>query len=140
MVKTDNETFDAIVNAKIAVCDKFGIRVQTRVQNGSLDKLELDEIAVIFGNLFDNAIEASKNSEKKYIELDVQKQNQYLSIFMKNSIDKSVLDTNKELNTTKSDKEYHGYGIKNVRSIVKSRHGMIDFIEENGCFCVDIYV
>ncbi len=140
LVKTDNETFDAIVNAKIAVCDKFGIRVQTRVQNGSLDKLELDEIAVIFGNLFDNAIEASKNSEKKYIELDVQKQNQYLSIFMKNSIDKSVLDTNKELSTTKSDKEYHGYGIKNVRNIVKSRHGMIDFIEENGCFCVDIYV
>ena len=140
LVKTDNETFDAIVNAKIAVCDKLGIRVQTRVQNGSLDKLELDEIAVIFGNLFDNAIDASKNSEKKCIELDVQTQGQYLSIFMTNSIDKSVLETNKGLNTTKSDKEYHGYGIKNIRSIVESRHGMIDFIEENGCFCVDIYV
>ena len=140
LVKTDNETFDAIVNAKIAVCDKLGIRVQTRVQNGSLEKLELDEIAVIFGNLFDNAIEASKNSEKKCIELDVQTQEQYLSIFMSNSIDKSVLANNKGLNTTKSEKEYHGYGIKNVRSIVESRHGMIDFIEENCCFCVDIYV
>ena len=140
LVKTDNETFDAIVNAKIAVCDKLGIHVQTRVQNGSLGKLELDEIAVIFGNLFDNAIEASKNSERKYIELEVQTQEPYLSIFMSNSIDKPVLKENKELNTTKYEKEYHGYGIKNIRSIVDARHGMIDFFEKNGCFCVDIYV
>ncbi|MDO5398931.1 MAG: GHKL domain-containing protein [bacterium] len=140
LVKTDNETFDAIVNAKIAVCDKFGIRVQTRVKTGSLGKLKLDEIAVIFGNLFDNAIEASKNSEEKYIELDVQTQEQYLSIFMSNSIDESVLANNKGLNTTKSEKEYHGYGIKNIRRIVKSRHGMVDFFEENGRFCVDIYI
>lgn len=140
LVKTDNETFDAIVNAKIAVCDRLGIRVQTRIQNGSLEKLELDEIAVIFGNLFDNAIEAAKNSERKYIELEVQTQEQYLSIFMSNSVDKSVLEKNKELNTTKNEKEYHGYGIKNIRGIVEARHGMIDFFEKNGCFCVDIYV
>lgn len=140
LVKTDNETFDAIVNAKIAVCDKLGIHVQTRIQIGSLEELELDEIAVIFGNLFDNAIEAAQNSERKYIELEVQTQEPYLSIFMSNSIDKPVLEKNKELNTTKYEKEYHGYGIKNIRSIVDARHGMIDFFEKNGCFCVDIYV
>lgn len=139
-VKTDNETFDAVANAKIAVCDKLGIRVQTRVQNGALEKLELDEIAVIFGNLFDNAIEASKNAEKKYIELDVQKQGRYLSIFMSNSIDKPILETNRDLITTKAEKEYHGYGIKNIRNIVEARRGMIDFFEKGGCFCVDIYL
>ena len=140
LVKTDNETFDALVNAKIAVCDNLGISVQVRVMNNSLDKLKQDEIAVIFGNLFDNAIAASKDSKKKYIELDVQKQEQYLSILMVNSIDESVLNGNKDLTTTKSDKEYHGYGVKNIKNIVEARHGMIDYFEENGYFCCDIYI
>lgn len=140
LVKTDNDTFDALVNAKIAVCDRLGITVQTRVMNDSLDKLEQDEIAVIFGNLFDNAIEASKNSYKKHIELDVQTQAQYLVISMINSIDESVLKNNKALTTTKDEKEYHGYGIKNIKSIVEAHHGMIDYYEENGYFCCDIYL
>lgn len=140
LVKTDNETFDALVNAKIAVCDKFGISVQTRVMNNSLNKLEQDEIAIIFGNLFDNAIEASKNSKKKHIELDVQIQGQYLSILMLNSVDESVLKNNKNLSTTKQSKDYHGYGIKNIKNIVESRDGMIDYFEENGYFCCDIYI
>lgn len=140
LVKTDNDTFDALVNAKIALCDKLGITVQTRVMNNSLDKLEQDEIAVIFGNLFDNAIEASKNSHKKHIELDVQTQAQYLVISMINSIDESVLKNNKALTTTKDEKEYHGYGIKNIKSIVNEHHGMIDYYEENGYFCCDIYL
>ena len=140
LVKTDNDTFDALVNAKIALCDKLGITVQTRVMNDSLDKLEQDEIAVIFGNLFDNAIEASKNSHKKHIELDVQTQAQYLVISMINSIDESVLKNNKALTTTKDEKEYHGYGIKNIKSIVEAHHGMIDYYEENGYFCCDIYL
>lgn len=140
LVKTDNDTFDALVNAKIALCDKLGITVQTRVMNNSLDKLEQDEIAVIFGNLFDNAIEASRNSQKKHIELDVQTQAQYLVISMINSIDESVLKNNKALTTTKDEKEYHGYGIKNIKSIVNEHHGMIDYYEENGYFCCDIYL
>ena len=140
LVKTDNDTFDALVNAKIALCDKLGITVQTRVMNDSLDKLEQDEIAVIFGNLFDNAIESSKNSHKKHIELDVQTQAQYLVISMINSIDESVLKNNKALTTTKDEKEYHGYGIKNIKSIVNEHHGMIDYYEENGYFCCDIYL
>ena len=140
LVKTDNDTFDALVNAKIAICDKLGITVQTRVMNKSLDKLEQDEIAVILGNLFDNAIEASKNSKKKHIELDVQTQGQYLVISMLNSIDTSVLKNNKLLTTTKDEKEYHGYGIKNIKSIVEAHHGMIDYYEENSYFCCDIYL
>lgn len=140
LVKTDNDTFDALVNAKIAVCDKLGITVHTRVMNHSLDKLEQNEIAVIFGNLFDNAIEASKYSKKKNIELDVQTQSQYLVISMANSIDKSVLNNNKELETTKYEKEYHGYGIKNIKSIIESHCGMIDYYEEDGYFYCDIYL
>jgi len=139
-VKTDNECFDAIVNAKIAVCDKLGIAVQTRIMERSLKRLQNDEIAIIFGNLFENAIDAAKISQKKRIQLDVQIQGAYLSILMRNSIDKSVLENNSGLTTTKEDKYSHGYGIKNIRRIVEHYNGMINYYEENGYFCCDILV
>lgn len=139
LVKTDNDCFDAIVNAKIALCEKLGISVQTRIMNKSLNKLKNDEIAVIFGNLFDNAIEAAKNSKEKSIELDIQVQGQYLSIFMKNSVPNSILSNNKTLMTTKTDKSRHGFGTKNIKRIVNKYQGMIEWFEEKGFFCCDIY-
>ena len=131
-IRTDNDYFDAIANAKLAVCEKLGIKVRTRIMNGSLGRLNNYEIASLFGNLFDNAIEASKNSEHKRIDLDVQLQKGHLSIFMKNTVDSSVLEHNKQLITTKKNKEYHGLGIKNIQKIVDTRRGIINYFEENG--------
>ena len=37
-----------------------------------------DEIAILFGNLFDNAIEAAKKSTEKIVKLDVCIQDVYL--------------------------------------------------------------
>lgn len=138
-VKTDNNCFDAIVNTKIALCEKCNIDVQTRIMNGVLDRLRNDEIAVIFGNLFDNAIEAAKKSNEKIIELEVQKQGEYLAVCMKNSIDRSVLESNPDLETTKGDKRNHGYGTKNIKQILKEHDGMIDYVEEDKYFCCYLY-
>ncbi|MBQ7974563.1 MAG: sensor histidine kinase [Clostridia bacterium] len=139
-VKTDNESFDAIANAKIAVCEAHNIKVQTRIMNNSLDKLLPDEIGVLFGNLFDNAIEAAICSKDRIIELDIQRQGEYLSVLMKNSIDKSVLKNNNTLETTKENKEYHGFGTKNIKRIVNKYEGIINYFEEGGCFVCDILI
>lgn len=139
-IRTENEYFDAIANIKLAVCDKLGIKVQVRFMNHSLDKLKPDEIGIIFGNLFDNAIEAAKNTQDKQIELDVQIQDQRCSILMTNSIAASAMSGNRDLTTTKENKEYHGYGIKNIKRIVKKYEGMINFFEENNFFGCDILI
>lgn len=140
LIRTENEYFDAIANTKLAVCDRLGIKVQMRFKKHSLDNLRPDEIGIIFGNLFDNAIEAAKNTEDKRIELDVQTQGKRCSILMTNSIVKSVMNNNQELSTTKEDKEYHGYGIKNIERIVKKYEGMINFFEEDNFFGCDILI
>ncbi len=139
-IKTDNTYFDAIVNAKLAVCEKKGLKVRVRVMDNALTKLNNYEIASLFGNLFDNAIEASQYSKDKCIDLDVQLQDDHLSVFMRNTIDKSVLDTNRYLKTTKSDKERHGLGTKNIQKIVDEKKGFVNYFEENGYFNCDIYL
>ncbi len=139
-IKTDNAYFDAIANAKLAVCENLGIKVRTRIMNNSLERLNHSEIASLFGNLFDNAIEASKDSRCKRIDLDVQLQRNHLSILIRNSIDRSVLHNNKYLMTTKNDKEYHGLGTKNIQRIVDKKKGIINYFEEDGYFVCDILI
>lgn len=140
LIKTGNDCFDAIANTKIALCEKYGIYVQVHVVEKVLNQLPHDEIAILFGNLFDNAIEASKNSEKKTIKLTVQSQDTHLSVCMKNSIDKSVLNENNTLQTSKEDKIHHGFGIKNIKRVIKKYKGLISYDEENGYFICDILI
>ena len=136
-IETGNINFDAIVNAKIALCEKQGIKTYVKT-DGSIDILSPDETAVLFGNLFDNAIEASSQTSEKRIELEIGQQDEYISILMKNCIDKSVLDGNEKLKTTKKEKEFHGYGIKNIKKVVSKHKGLISFDEEKGYFICHI--
>ena len=138
LVNTDNEAFNAIANAKLTDCEKLGIKPVMRVMTGALAGLTFDEIVILFGNLFDNAIAAAGKSERRLIELDVKKRRDQLFILMKNSIDGSVLETNPTLATTKDDKESHGMGIRNMRKIAEAHGGSISFYEEDGFFCCDI--
>ena len=140
LISTGNDCFDAIVNTKIALCESYGITVRVRAMENAADYLTHDEIAVLMGNLFDNAIEASKNSGRKIIRLDVRIQELYLSICMKNTINKSVLAQNYSLQTTKADKDYHGFGTKNIKKIVDKHSGLISYDEENGYFICDILI
>ena len=138
LIKTGNDCFDAIANAKIALCEKHRIVTRIYVKKDSLNGLSRDEIVTLFGNLLDNAIEASKDSKRKIIRLDVRADDGFLSILMKNTIDKSVLDANSELRTTKKEKAYHGFGVKNIKRIIDKYNGFIDYYEEDGYFVCDI--
>ena len=45
----------------------------------------------------------------------------------------------KHTDATKEKDGVHGIGLKNVKRIVTSQEGLIDFFEENGNFCVHIF-
>ena len=137
-VDTGNTAFDAIVNAKIAVCHSKKIFTEIKVEKNCINNISETDIGVLFGNLLDNAIEAAEKSEKKRIALDVRNKSEYLSISIENSIGESVLSCNSNLETTKKNKELHGIGIKSIKSIVEKCDGMIQFFEENGEFCCHI--
>ena len=61
---------------------------------------------------------------------------EYLKIFVKNTYDKSGID----LKTQKADKRLHGFGLKSVKEFAEKNGGIVNFYEENGDFCANMWI
>ena len=83
------------------------------------------DLCNLIGNMFDNAIEASQNSEKRFIYFEISQKNDNLNIFLKNSIDQSVLTSNPHLQSTKKSNN-HGFGTSIIKEIAMRHHGIAD--------------
>ena len=139
-INTNNTAFDAAINSKIALCNQKNIFMEVIIKQDTEINIPPTEIAVLFGNLLDNAIEAAKDTVEKRITLEIQRNESYLVILVSNSIKSSVLKENKTLETSKADKELHGIGIKSIKNIVDKHNGMIQFFEEENEFYCHIMI
>lgn len=88
----------------------------------------------------DNAIEAAIKTEEKTIDIQIVKQGEYAYICVQNTISASILSHNPELQTSKRDKNCHGFGVQNIKRIVDTYHGVIMFDEKEGKFICDILI
>lgn len=135
-VFTDNDIFNAVINTRLELCRQKGIKPVINVSNAAIEHIRAEDIAVIFGNLLDNAVEAAERTESKFVSLEVMMQGSYVAINVENSFDPNFSDGG--LKTTKSNKNEHGFGIKNVKKAVEEYDGMIDFCSEGNLFSCDV--
>lgn len=108
-------------------------------------KLPFDfvDLSTILGNLLDNAIEACEKVSDIHTKIDIKMyiKNMHMIIKIENSkSDKIYLRNNEEVGyvTTKSDKENHGIGLKNVSKAVNKYKGFINIQDKGKEFLVDI--
>lgn len=136
IVKTDNKVVDYILNTKLGNRKNTEIViVGNATELKFIDDLDL---SIILGNIVDNAIEAISEMDNARIELLFYRKDYYQNIICKNTITSSVLTENKDLKTTKKDKEKHGFGLASVREIVSNYKGEISFYENDNFFNVHI--
>lgn len=137
VVFTDTDVFNAVINTKLELCKQKGIFPSVNISNEAVNFIKISDMAVLFGNIFDNAIEAAEKTKEKIIILNIQLQREYVSIYIENSFNADFSDIN--LKTTKNGQARHGFGTKIVRKIVEENNGMIQyFVNNSGMFCCDI--
>ena len=143
-VKTKNSVADAVLNAKLMYCKEQDIPAVISVDK-NIRGLTQTELCCVLGNLLDNAIEAELKLSKaqRKIEIKIVMIEEVLDILIRNRIAEPVLQDVqkvKNIGTTKQDTGNHGFGLKNVREIVKKYDGFMDLHEDSGCFCVHIRI
>lgn len=136
LVVTDNTILDYMINSKL--CPLENTQIVVSGSAGDLSDIKDADLACLIGNILDNAIEAIQNLEEKRIELLFMKQNSNRIIICKNTVEKSVLETNKALKSTKKDRDNHGFGHSIIAKIVSDYHGMVDYFEETNMFGIQI--
>lgn len=135
-IETGNSVLNYIINTKLEYAKQKRIAVKAEIENISFEKMGSFDFSSLLGNILDNAIEASELSSQKEIHVNILRKRGYDTILIKNTIDQSVLKINPELISSKESNGKHGYGIKQIKSIVEKYDGMLDFYEEEKMFCV----
>lgn len=139
VLKTGNVMVDAILNSKLSLIGEKHIAVDaTALVPGNIGISGID-LAVIIGNLLDNAMEACMEIEKKNqrfirIYIDIMKKQLYISVT--NSTKGIAPRVGGSFVTTKSGN--HGYGLLRIDSIVHKYHGYINRQTEDGIFATEI--
>ena len=136
LVKSDNAVLDYIINTKLGSLEDTHVHISNTIADLS-DVRDVD-LACLMGNMLDNAIEATKALDDKRIELLFAMQNSNRIIICKNTIAESVLKNNKELASTKPNRDRHGLGHLIMEKVAKDYNGFVDYFEEDGMFGVEI--
>ena len=130
LVQTGNAALDNTLSEKCLVCESKQIRFTCNVDGAALSFMDAVDIYALFGNAVDNAIECvSKYHEpaKRSILLRSHRQGNIIKIHIENTCTEPVLWKNDLPQTSKHDRENHGYGVRSMQYIVQKYGGHLRF-------------
>lgn len=137
LIQTGNSYVDSMINTKITLARSEKVDVKCTILS-KMEGIDDLEFCSVFGNLMDNAIEAERKvTEKKEIIIFVEEKMGYLRLEIQNKIEKSVLNENSSLNTTKKDTSSHGIGHKSVKRTMQKVGGALKCYETGDLFCAE---
>lgn len=141
-VETGNEALDVILTEKSLRCGGSGIRFTCMAHGDVLSHMSESDIYSLFGNIMDNAIEAAEqvaDKDGRTIELKVGRTRSFVFISAANSYAGEISFGSDGLPvTSKSDRDYHGFGIKSIAYLVDKYGGNLSISARDGVFELNI--
>ncbi len=129
-ITTGDDNLDAIVNYYAYICNREGISFR---MIGRLKKqLEIDmlDATSLIGNALQNAIEATSKVTNKQIRMEIIDRSTEVFISIHNTCLDVRMPSDFKLETSKSDKVNHGFGLKSIISIIEKYAGEYYLSEE----------
>ncbi|NHL38541.1 GHKL domain-containing protein, partial [Clostridium botulinum] len=138
IVTINNVVIESILNYKLSYAKNQNIKLGVDIHIPENLIIKSVDISILLGNAIDNAIEACKGLEEKFINMEIYSKHKYLIIKISNSKRNKIIKENKQYKTTKHDKENHGFGLKNIKYIVDSYEGLLKIDESENKFTINI--
>lgn len=134
-----NDIADAIINHYYSIADNNGISMKVTGRFPVKCNISTYDLCTIFSNILINAIEAAQEADEKKINL-ICGNNENGEVFIKlsNTYNTSINRVGNRIVTTKSDREFHGFGLGNVNDCVNKYDGIIDIYILDEVFYVEI--
>lgn len=141
-IKTGNEVLDIILTEKSLICQSKNIKLTCMADCADLDFMSDGELYAMFGNIFDNAIEAVSQVaaiENRCISINIHREGDFVSVMEENYYaDELEFGAEGMPVTKKNDKKNHGFGLKSIQSIVEKYGGDISLAARENIFRLNI--
>lgn len=136
-IHTGNDFLDIIIRDKAKQAQDNQIDFSAAIHFEQGDFLEPIDISTIFGNVLDNALEASLKlpPKERLITVKAECVRDMLSIIVENNC---LPESESCERTSKEDKLLHGFGIRNIRRAVEKYDGQCLIRQGKGCFQVKL--
>lgn len=123
LFNSNNSVVDALLTQKYNVAKQHDINMQVKIDDLSTLPMKDEDIVVVLSNLLDNAIEAAKQCvSEKSIKLKFVSDNDGYILSVHNTTNRNISFDGQNIVSSKEDKLNHGYGIKNIKTILE-RYG-----------------
>lgn len=141
--KTKNAILDSILRENILLCREKHIDFTCFANGENLSFIEDTDLYVLFGNALSNAIEANEkvNEKERFIIFNISTvMNGWISIKIENCFNGQLLKNNNDIDSTKSDKLNHGFGLKSIKYIVEKYNGGLEIKNQDNIFSLNIII
>ena len=142
VVKTENSILNIILTEKAILCGQYKIKFSHLVDEQGLKSIKKIDLAALLNNILDNAIEhlLTVEKDKRFMSLNIMSRNGFCAIHCENYCASHLQMTDGLPVTTKANKEFHGFGLKSVRDIVKKYDGYMTLEVKGELFLLDIMI
>lgn len=141
VANTGNATLDAVLMEKGLMCEMNQIRFSFIVDGKQLAFMEIADLFSLVSNILDNAIESERKEpeeERRMINLRIVRSHDMILLDAENYCRYPVEVRDNMIQTTKSDKENHGLGMRGIDYVVKKYGGERRLSQEDNFFRVSI--
>lgn len=140
---TGNQTLDVIFTDRMQEARDENITLHIHADGQGWEHISDIDIATIFGNALDNAIESVEKNEDptmRLIDVRTGKVNEMLIARFENPFSHKIERNQSRLLSTKKNPENHGYGLQSIRMIVEKYDGEMDIKTEDGVFILTVII
>ncbi|MBE5886143.1 MAG: GHKL domain-containing protein [Lachnospiraceae bacterium] len=134
MVTVQNGIVDAIINQYYAKAGQCGVSMEVKGRFPVDCTIDAFDLCTIFSNVLSNALEAAVETEEKYISVECAYTDVAIMIIVSNSYKPDATNGGGQWRTRKSDLDYHGYGLENIKDSVKKYKGDLDIETKDNIF------
>ncbi|MGD9567266.1 MAG: sensor histidine kinase [Sedimentibacter sp.] len=132
----------SFLNFKIkeAKLKNIPVEINTNIDKDDVILIDKNDLCRIINNVMNNAIEACLDSNEKYINLFINKIDDYIIVKCENPYEGILQTKGDKIQTIKKDKTKHGYGLKSIKSIAEKYNGFVYINPSNNIFQISAQI
>lgn len=140
-VRTGNTILDTVLTEKSLLCERRQITMTCVADGKLLQGMNTVDLYALLGNGVDNAVECVSqlsDPERRVISIEIFRVGDLVKIQIENFYGRQPQFEGDLPATTKSDREYHGFGLKSIRRTAEKYGGYMSVQAEDGLFLLHI--